>query len=70
MAKKAGKERLVKACQMGIEMKTYNYGFISRIISNGTDKLWMENDSKKMESQLPEHENLRGEDYYKKLSNE
>jgi len=70
MSKKAGRERLVKACQMGIQMNTYNYGFISRIISNGTDKLLSEGDSKKMKSQLPEHENLRGEDYYKKICNE
>jgi transposase len=70
MAKKVGRERLVKACQMGIQMNTYNYGFISRIISNGTDKLLMESDLKKMESQLPEHENLRGEDYYKKMCND
>jgi len=65
--KKAGRERLVKACQMGTQMKTYNYGFISRIIRNGTDKLVIENDSAKMTSQLPVHENLRGADYYKKM---
>lgn len=70
MAKKVGKERLVKACQMGIQMKTYNYGFISRVINNGTDKLLTESDSKEMKSQLPEHENLRGKDYYKKMCNE
>ena len=68
MAKKAGRERLIKACQMGIQMNTYNYGFISRIISNGTDKLLTE--SNKMTSQLPEHENLRGEDYYKNMCND
>ena len=68
IAKKAGRERLIKACQMGIQMNTYNYGFISRIISNGTDKLLTE--SKEVTSQLPEHENLRGKDYYKKMCND
>ena len=68
MAKKAGRERLINACQMGIQMNTYNYGFISRIISNGTDKLLTE--SNKTTSQLPEHENLRGEYYYKKMCND
>jgi hypothetical protein len=68
MAKKAGRERLINACQMGIQMNTYNYGFISRIINNGTDKLLTE--SNKMTSQIPEHENLRGEEYYKKMCNE
>jgi hypothetical protein len=51
-------------------MNTYNYGFISRIISNGTDKLLLESDSVKMTPQLPEHENLRGKDYYKKICND
>jgi hypothetical protein len=68
IAKKAGRERLVNACQMGIQMNTYNYGFVSRIIKNGTDKLLTENIEKT--SQLPEHENLRGEDYYKKMCND
>lgn len=67
MNKKVGKERLVKACKMGIEMHTYNYGFIDRILKNGTDKLWEEETRK--QNELPEHENLRGEEYYKKLCN-
>jgi transposase len=62
--KKAGRERLIKACQMGIQMNTCNYGFISRIIRNGTDKLLIENNST---SKSNEHENLRGADYYKKM---
>ena len=70
IAKKAGRERLVKACQMGIQMNTFNYGFISRIINNGTDKLLTENALEKMTPQLPEHENLRGDDYYKKMCND
>jgi transposase len=70
MDKKAGRERLVKACQMGIEMNTYNYGFIARIISNGTDKLLTNSDFTKKESRLPVHENLRGGDYYKKMCNQ
>ena len=70
MSKKAGRERLIKACRIGIEMNTYNYGFISRVINNGTDKLLTESDSVKMTSQLPEHENLRGADYYKKMCND
>lgn len=70
MDKKAGRERLVKACQMGIQMNTYNYGFISRVISNGTDKLLAETDSIQKTPQLPAHENLRGEDYYKTMCNQ
>ena len=69
MDKKAGRERLIKACQMGIQMNTFNYGFISRIINNGTDKLLTNSNITKPISQLPEHENLRGGDYYKKMCN-
>ncbi|GHV21098.1 integrase [Bacteroidia bacterium] len=68
MAKKVGKERLIKACEIGNQMKTYNYGFISRILKNGTDKLLAGNQNQP--TQTPEHENLRGEAYYKKVCND
>jgi transposase len=67
MAKKIGKERLINACEIGNQMKTYNYGFISRILKNGTDKLLTDNQNQPM--QVQEHENLRGEDYYKNMCN-
>ena len=69
MNKKVGQERLIKACQLGIQMNTYNYGFIARTLSNGTDKLIDGQDGVKMTSLLPEHENLRGADYYKNMCN-
>lgn len=68
MAKKVEKERLVKACEMGIQMNTYNYGFIERILRNGTDKLLTQEVKEK--PQLPDHENLRGEAYYKNMCND
>lgn len=68
MTKKAGKERLIKACEMGIQMNAYNYGFIDRTLKNGTDKLLAENEAEK--PQLPDHENLRGEAYYKNMCND
>jgi Transposase and inactivated derivatives len=68
MTKKVEKERLIKACEMGIEMNTYNYGFIDRVLKNGTDKLLSNNKIEK--AQLPDHENLRGEDYYKNMCND
>ena len=67
-ARKLGKERLITACKMGIKMNTYNYGFISRVLNNNTDKLWTENQEQKY--RLPDHENLRGEDYYKNICND
>ena len=67
MNKKTGRERLIKACQMGIQMKTFNYGFISRIIKNGTDKLFTESNPAPV---LPTHENIRGSEYYKEMCNQ
>ena len=52
---------------MGIKMNTYNYGFISRVLANNTDKLWTDN---KERQQLPDHENLQGEDYSKNMCND
>ena len=69
-AKKLGKERLVTACKMGIRMNTYNYGFISRVLGNNTDKLWTEGEQAVNNEKLPGHENLRGSDYYKNMCNE
>lgn len=67
MNKKVGKERLVKACKMGIELHVYNYGFIDKILKSGTDKLLEEEAKEK--NKLPEHKNIRGEEYYKNLCN-
>jgi transposase len=69
MNKKVGQERLIKACQLGIQMNTYNYGFIARTPGNGTDKLIDGLEEVKLTSQFPEHENLRGADYYKNMCN-
>lgn len=66
-ARKLGKERLVTACKMGIRMNTYNYGFISRVLSNNTDKLWAEGEQTANDQILSGHENLRGRDYYKDM---
>ncbi len=72
-AKKVGRERLVTACRMGgIRMETYNYGFISKVLANNTDKLWAQGgEQAAREQKLPGHENLRGgSDYYKDMRND
>ena len=69
-ARKAGKDRLVTACRMGIRMDTYNYGFISKVLANNTDKLWAEGERAAKGQELPAHENLRGKDYYKDMCND
>ncbi len=59
--KKVGKDRLIKACRRAIDFETYNYKIIQTILENGLDKL-IEDQS---ESDLPDHTNIRGEQYYK-----
>jgi transposase len=59
-AKKVGKERLVKACRRAIDIDTYNYKIIQTILENGMDKL----EEEKEENDLPDHTNIRGEQYY------
>jgi len=61
-ANKAGKERLVAACKLGIACKSYNYSFIKKVLHNNTEN---------MDTQSPEpvedreHDNLRGAAYFK-----
>lgn len=62
-AKKVGNERLIKACQCGLDYGIYTYLIIKRILKDGLDKY----DTKKDIEQLnmPKHDNIRGGDYYK-----
>jgi transposase len=59
--KKAGRERLVAACQRATEYGVYNYKVIEQIINNKLDRLDIAKDSRPM----PEHDNVRGADYFK-----
>ena len=59
--KKVGKERLTNACKRALEHKIYNYRTIQTILEKGLDKL-IENESG--ETGLPEHKNIRGNNYY------
>ena len=60
-AKKVGNERLIKACKRALSFDTYNYKIIQSILENGLDKL-IEDD--KPDKDLPNHNNIRGENYY------
>ena len=59
-AKKVGNERLIRACRRAIDFDTYNYKIIQTILENGLDKL----DEDQQEKDLPDHNNIRGENYY------
>ena len=60
-AKKVGNERLINACQRGLEYGQYNYKTIQKILERGLDKQPQEESE---QLQMPLHENIRGENYY------
>lgn len=62
MEKKVGKERLINACKRALEYGVYNYKAIDNILKRNLD-IYTENQNQ--ESTLPDHNNIRGEEYYK-----
>lgn len=61
LVKKYGKERLIKACQRGLDYGIYNYKIIQNILERGLDKQTQEETE---QLQMPLHDNIRGENYY------
>jgi transposase len=59
--KKAGKDRLIAACQRASSFGVYNYKVIGQIINNRLDRV----ENKPKEITMPLHENIRGANYYK-----
>jgi len=60
--KKVGEDRLKNACKRAIEYNMYNYKTIQTILEKGLDQL---NDDELLEQVLPDHNNIRGKEYYK-----
>ena len=61
-AKKVGNERLINACKRALDHHIYNYKIIQKILQNGLDQL---NDESGQDQELPFHQNIRGEKYYR-----
>lgn len=61
LAKKVG-ERLINACKRALEYNIHNYKIIQNILERGLDQIEKENP---LEKALPEHNNIRGKNYYK-----
>jgi transposase len=61
-ARKAGNERLILACRRGLSYGMYNYKTIRMILEKNLDQY--EESLFAGELQMPEHDNIRGEDYY------
>lgn len=60
-AKTVGRERLTNACQRALAYESYNFHIIERILKNGLDQ---HNDSEDQNLPMPDHENIRGQQYY------
>lgn len=60
--KKYGNDRLIKACSRALGYGIYNYKTIQNILEKGMDNQAIEVDE---QIQMPLHENIRGENYYK-----
>ncbi|MBS9463276.1 hypothetical protein KIM67_12735 [Flagellimonas sp. 389] len=62
LAKKVGDRRLENACKRALDYGAYNYNMVERILRNGWDDI-EEDPGEHIE--VPDHDNIRGEDYYK-----
>ncbi|MGY4538170.1 hypothetical protein ACVW0P_002590 [Mucilaginibacter sp. UYNi724] len=62
-AKKAGNERLTMACQRALSYGIHNYKTIQTILENKMDGY--EESLLADELPMPNHDNIRGKDYYK-----
>lgn len=60
LEKKAGRERLENACGRALEYQRHSYSIVKRILEKGLDLL----EEKPLELSLPEHQNIRGNNYY------
>jgi len=59
--RKVGRGRLINACKRAIEYENYSYHSIKTILENKYDQLT----NTELLTEIPQHENIRGENYYK-----
>lgn len=64
--KRVGDQRLINACKRADSFNVYNYGIIERILKSKADFIPLdpEQQSSNDGSNMPLHDNIRGEDYY------
>lgn len=62
LKRKVGSERLINACRRAGSFGVYNYPIVMQILEKRLDQI---SDDDKEELPMPEHHNIRGEDYYK-----
>lgn len=64
LGRKAGKDRLIKACKRASSYGIYNYPIIAEILERNFDQLELEDEIRSQRNQMPDHENIRGPEYY------
>src|SRR5674476_507865 len=66
--KRVGETRLINACKRADSFNVYNFGIIERILKSKADFIPLEDELKPSgaDNSMPLHDNIRGEDYYKK----
>lgn len=65
LAKKYGSPRVNAACQRALRFSLYSYRCVKNILENGLDSVPLE---EPLFATLPDHENVRGGDYYASAS--
>lgn len=59
--KKVGRERLIKACKRALDVQSYSYKIIQSILEQNLDLI---DDEPTKNADLPQHNNIRGKNYY------
>jgi transposase len=64
--KRVGESRLINACKRADSFNVYNFGIIERILKSKADFIPLEDEPQPTDADnsMPQHENIRGEDYY------
>ena len=62
LAKKVGKARLINACTHALEYGSYSYSIVVKILDRGLDKM---DEEPQKDPDMPKHDNIRGDKYYK-----
>ena len=62
-ARRVGERRLINACRWADSYGLYSYPSIENILSSGQDQVPLEDETEN-DSQVPNHKNIRGKDYY------
>ena len=62
LSKKVGHERLINACRRGLGFGSYSYKAIQNILEKNMDQC--DDESSAKELPMPEHDNIRGKNYY------